>query len=508
MDPTVILILHLLLYGLPPIVLVKLVKTYKSMTFFYAYFGFLYVFTQLFAVFYSIKISENLIITGGNIAYSSIILITFIIVIVSQDLSVVRNLISIQIILNIFLFFLYSLLTVVLNDPATINIFGISPKIFSTTITVNIVSSVVFVIEVLIMFYLLEKVKYYIKNIFLVIVLYVWIYIGILCLDGFLFPFLVSIFEPEFGQFIVGGIYGKFILGIGFSPFLIAFLIINKKSLEEYLEEPLQIIHVIIPPRKELAKKLEETEHNLKESEKKYREAYKKANFYKDLFTHDISNIIQNISMSLDLSKIYRKGNTSIASEKMENFYKIVAKQINRGVKLIATIRKLSKIDDGEIGLNRINLIEYLTNATKFVQESFEHKQIKIDVKSINDEIYVNANELIIDVFENILFNAVRYNESMIPEILIKISSIIKNKINYSKLEFMDNGIGITDSLKEKIFLRGYNEFKGEKGMGLGLSLVVKILELYKGLIWVENRVKGDYTKGSNFILLIPERKH
>ncbi len=507
MDPTVILILHLLLYGLPPIVLVKLVKTYNSMTFFYTYFGFLFVFTQLFAVLYSIKISENLIITGGNIAYSSIILITFTIVIVSQDLSVVRNLISMQIILNIFLFFLYSLLTVVLNDPATINIFGISPKIFSTTIIVNIVSSIVFVIEVLIMFSLLEKVKYYTKNLFLVIVIYIWVYIGILCLDGFLFPFLVSIFEPEFGQFIVGGIYGKFILGIGFSPFLIAFLIINKKSLEVYLEEPLNLIHLIIPPRKELVKKLEETEHNLKESEKKYREAYNKANFYKDLFTHDISNIIQNISMSLELSQKYRKGNTSINTEEIDKFYKIVAKQINRGVDLIANIRKLSEIDDGEIGLNRINLTEYLNNAIKFVRESFQNKKIKIDIKSINNEIYVNANELVLDVFENILFNAVRYNESMIPEILIKISSVVKNNINYIKLEFLDNGIGITDSLKEKIFVRGYKEFKGEKGMGLGLSLVVKIMELYKGLIWVENRVKGDYTKGSNFILLLPERK-
>ena len=41
--------------------------------------------------------------------------------------------------------------------------------------------------------------------------------------------------------------------------------------------------------------------------------------------------------------------------------------------------------------------------------------------------------------------------------------------------------------------------------MGLGLSLVAEILDLYEGRIWVEDRIKGDYTKGSNFTFLIPE---
>ena len=72
----------------------------------------------------------------------------------------------------------------------------------------------------------------------------------------------------------------------------------------------------------------------------------------------------------------------------------------------------------------------------------------------------------------------------------------------------MDNGIGVQDSKKDKIFLEGYNELKGEKGMGIGLSLITKILSLYKGKISVEDRIKGDYSKGSNFIMLIPEVKH
>jgi signal transduction histidine kinase len=41
--------------------------------------------------------------------------------------------------------------------------------------------------------------------------------------------------------------------------------------------------------------------------------------------------------------------------------------------------------------------------------------------------------------------------------------------------------------------------------LGIGLTLVKKIIGSYGGEIWIEDRIKGDYTQGSNFIVLIPE---
>ena len=71
-------------------------------------------------------------------------------------------------------------------------------------------------------------------------------------------------------------------------------------------------------------------------------------------------------------------------------------------------------------------------------------------------------------------------------------------------MEFIDNGIGISDKRKEIIFQEGIESEKGTKGMGFGLSLVKKIIDKYNGKIWIEDRIKGDYTKGSNFVILIP----
>ena len=59
------------------------------------------------------------------------------------------------------------------------------------------------------------------------------------------------------------------------------------------------------------------------------------------------------------------------------------------------------------------------------------------------------ANELLLDVFENIFINSVRYNKNEIVEIEIAISKMIENDKKFVKLEFKDNGIGIDDNRKK-----------------------------------------------------------
>ncbi|MFX0037782.1 MAG: hypothetical protein ACFFCY_00275 [Promethearchaeota archaeon] len=41
--------------------------------------------------------------------------------------------------------------------------------------------------------------------------------------------------------------------------------------------------------------------------------------------------------------------------------------------------------------------------------------------------------------------------------------------------------------------------------MVVGLSLVINIIESYNSKIWVENRIRNDYSQGSNFLIEIPE---
>lgn len=135
----------------------------------------------------------------------------------------------------------------------------------------------------------------------------------------------------------------------------------------------------------------------------------------------------------------------------------------------------------------------------------FPGREINIKIKSLNKKTFVQANELLQDVFENILTNAVKYNDKNTVELEIKISEALKEGKNYFKFEFRDNGIGVADDRKAIIFEKGHRNLKGQKGMGLGLALVKKIVTIYESEIWVEDRVSGDHHQGSNFIVLIPQ---
>ena len=244
-------------------------------------------------------------------------------------------------------------------------------------------------------------------------------------------------------------------------------------------------------------------EEKLIESEIKYRLAYNNADFYKDLFTHDMTNILHNILSSIELYSLCQKYPEKL--DKGEDLLEIIKNQANRGSNLISNVHKLSKLEETEITIQKVEMLTYLKKSFKFVKDSFRRRKIDIILDTETEDLYVLANELILDVFENLLMNSVKYNNNPSVLIHIKISKEIRDNINYIKLEFIDNGIGVPDFRKDTIFQRSFNKDRCINGMGIGLSLVRKILYSYHGHITVEDNEKGDYTKGSNFIIYIPE---
>ena len=155
--------------------------------------------------------------------------------------------------------------------------------------------------------------------------------------------------------------------------------------------------------------------------------------------------------------------------------------------------------------LEPTEIFQKLKSAIQFVKVNFQKREIIVSFESENNKICVLANDLLLDVFENILTNSVLYNKNNTVEIEINISRTKENGKPHIKLEFKDNGVGINETRKKPIFTKNNKESIGSKGMGLGLSLVAKLIDLCEGKIWVEDRIKGDYTQGSNFIIQIPE---
>jgi signal transduction histidine kinase len=121
----------------------------------------------------------------------------------------------------------------------------------------------------------------------------------------------------------------------------------------------------------------------------------------------------------------------------------------------------------------------------------FEGNEVHINLDSL--EIY--SDPLLPKVFENLLDNAIRHGVHVTG---ISINYEIQPD-NQLILVWEDNGTGIPEDAKSRIFERGYG-----KNTGLGLFLIREILAL-TGITIYET---GSTGCGARFCLLIPEHKY
>ena len=275
--------------------------------------------------------------------------------------------------------------------------------------------------------------------------------------------------------------------------------IFEKKKSEKRIKESTKHLE---KSNKILIQNAEERITELKNSIEHYRNIFEIAKSYRDFFTHDINNILNNISMSSELSTIYLNKNET--QDKILKLLNIINGEVGRGVSLISNFLKHSEFDEKKMTLQPIELCQTLDESILSIKKEFQDRNMNIAVKSCDKKIFVKANNLLMEVFCHVLNNAFKYNEKMLVDILIKISKEQKEGQNFIKTEFIDNGIGIPDTNKEFVFKKGHREHKSGKGMGFGLTIVNRIINSYNGIVWVEDKVKRDYTKGSNFIILIP----
>ncbi|MCK4285561.1 MAG: HAMP domain-containing histidine kinase [Candidatus Lokiarchaeota archaeon] len=223
-----------------------------------------------------------------------------------------------------------------------------------------------------------------------------------------------------------------------------------------------------------------------------------------NLLIHDLNQILQNIRTSSELTDLYI--NDPKLKHKVKGLLGTIKQQTARGFRLISNVHKLSQLEKDQLNLHKIEVCELLETAINFVKTPLQDN-VNFNINAPFTEYYVNANSLLQDVFENLLINAVVHNKNEIIKISIKVSELNRGKKKYLKMEFMDNGVGIDDVKKKNLFKLKTINLNNGKSMGFGLFLVKNLVDSYKGKIWVEDKVKGNFSKGSNFILLIPKAK-
>ena len=243
-------------------------------------------------------------------------------------------------------------------------------------------------------------------------------------------------------------------------------------------------------------------EDKIAKSEKGYRLAYNRAEFYKDIFVHDINNILQNLEFSLEIMS--KELENKDITHKFRDLINLAKKQVDRGAELSVNVRRLSDLETGKNNFTSVNVFDLVSKIGKYITERFPDTILNLNFDSIEKNLEVNANDTLGDVFRILLNNAIRYNDNSEIEVVITASNEPKNGVNYQRIEITDNGIGMPDPMKDSVFYRIYEKPKSYKRIGLGLLLVSEVIQSFNGKVWIEDKVKGDYKKGSRFVILLP----
>ena len=229
--------------------------------------------------------------------------------------------------------------------------------------------------------------------------------------------------------------------------------------------------------------------------EDELREAKNQAELYVDLMSHDINNMNQVGIASLELALEAGEMDTDTRDLVTRSLAAFTGSS-----DLIGNVKKLQLAKEQKLEQDRVDIGEVLAAVVKHYRGVNPEASISYDPVA---GCYVKGNELLHDVFSNLVGNAIKHAEGPV-DIRIGIDRIEENGRAFYRVYVEDNGSGIADDRKKDIFERFKRGQTKAKGSGLGLYLVRTIVEGHGGSVRVEDRVAGDHRKGSRFVVMLP----
>jgi len=211
--------------------------------------------------------------------------------------------------------------------------------------------------------------------------------------------------------------------------------------------------------------------------------------------SHDIQTPLLNIQ---GYSRLLE--NNALSEEDRKAYLRVIQEEAERMSILSKQLLTLSSLEPKEKDYSKksFDLTAQLKSLLHLYYWRIDEKELSLTYTL--DEVQFKGNpELLYTVWENLLTNAIKYNE---PGGSIEV--MLKDAKDQIELTFTDTGIGLDPSEKEQIFDRFYRadlaRTRTQQGTGLGLSIVKEIIELHQGDIIVESKVG----KGTTFTITLP----
>ncbi len=226
------------------------------------------------------------------------------------------------------------------------------------------------------------------------------------------------------------------------------------------------------------------------------------ANRVKDEFlailSHEFRNPLAAILSATELFKAESQSN-----ETVEEAAAVVERQARTLVRMVDDLLDVSRISSGKLQLQRqrVELGELVSQALEASQPAITSRGHVVHLNASTEKIWLECDPIrISQMLANILVNAAKYTE---PGGQITVTSKLEG--NQAVVRVLDNGSGIISEMLPRIFepfvQADRSSDRSNGGLGIGLCLVKRILEMHGGKVEAFSEGIG---KGSEFVVTLP----
>ena len=218
--------------------------------------------------------------------------------------------------------------------------------------------------------------------------------------------------------------------------------------------------------------------------------------------SHELRTPLNSI---LGFAGMLKKNAKEKLNEREQGALDLINDSSNNLLDLINGLLDFSQMEASNLILTQIkfDLIALVQECIDHQQPDADKKQVPITYNPEEKEIEVKADRgRIRVVIASLLSNAIKFTEK--GSVTIRVQVVRRNEHNCAFIAIEDTGLGIKEA-DQKLLFESFSQVdgsvsRGAEGVGLGLSMTKKLVDLHRGELVFES----DYGKGSVFTVYLP----
>jgi signal transduction histidine kinase/ActR/RegA family two-component response regulator len=216
------------------------------------------------------------------------------------------------------------------------------------------------------------------------------------------------------------------------------------------------------------------------------------------MLSHELRNPLAPMTNALYLLKA-----TDPAGAALPHAQGVIERQLQHLVRLVDDLLDVSRINQGRIELRRerLDLADVIRHAVETAQPVIDQGGHALDVSLPREPVYVIGDPIrLAQAISNLLVNAAKYTPTP-----ARVTLTLSREGARAAVTVKDEGMGIPAGLLPRVFdlfVQGDESIaRPQGGLGIGLTLVQKLVKLHNGEVTAFSRGKG---RGSEFTIYLP----